>query len=81
MSLHSRRPVTPPSDPLDIRWPPVELTISAYNQQNNLEYTWPLWQSQAQNQSNNYIFGGVSKVQNETGRIKLFSGTRRRSCN
>ena len=45
MSLHSRRPVTPPSDPLDIRWPSVELTTSAYNQQSTLEYTWSLGQS------------------------------------
>ena len=42
MTLHSRRPVTPPSDPLDIRWPSVELTTSAYNQQSTLEYTWSL---------------------------------------
>ena len=48
MNLHSRRPVTPPSDPLDIRWPPVKLTTSAYNQQSTLEYTWSLGQSQAQ---------------------------------
>ena len=47
MSLHSRRPVTPPSDPLDIRCLPVEITTSAYNQQSTLEYTWPVGQSQA----------------------------------